>query len=308
MRRGVLLVALVALALVAGCAPKPTLEAAWPRADRERGVGAVAAVQRWPLTGLPTAGETLTLPRPVLVTLAGPSTPGGVDAADLVWEIAMPAAASRLLPIFQSDLPPHAIGPVAKASGVDAAVARAFGAALAYAGPSPLSSPTTWFADAGANARKDAYSRGAVDLVRLGSVEASSYAPAAAFSWSETAPQGGQDIADLKVPVGSGGVSWRWDAKSGAYVRRVPGGSSGGVRAVNVVVLWSVAISRPGADVAATEGRVSVFRGGRKYTGRWTGYGSGSPPIVDAQGQALPLAPGDTWFEVVPNDADIAIH
>ena len=49
-------------------------------------------------------------------------------------------------------------------------------------------------------------------------------------------------------------------------------------------------------------GVADVFRGGTEITGTWTRAALGSPTkFLDAAGAQIPLQPGQTWVELVPN-------
>ena len=127
----------------------------------------------------------------------------------------------------------------------------------------------------------------------------------------------------MKVPISAKRtVEWRYERVSRRYLRRVAGKPAFDVAdntplsARNVVVLWAHYTPLDGEAGAATafdvtlggSGRVSVFRDGQRLDGTWKATGDAPPAFVSDQGAQIALAPGNTWFEVIPQNAAITMR
>lgn len=276
---------------LSACAPKPSLESRWPRADTERTVSEPSHDVAWPLTGKPALDETAAA-TPVVVLAVGAAPAAalpGLDSADVVFEIAV-GATPRRLALFQSSLPAGA-GPLRGATPPDDAVAAAYRGTLAQG--------------AGVFA----------DVASLAAAPASSAAapPAMLFSASsEPSPQSAAAAGVRFTLVPGTEAEWRYDKASGRYQRFVGGKASSAaagmpLRATNVVVMWAInPTGWPGGALAGV-GRASVFFGGRKVSGSWEATG-GAPAFKDASGAAVALLPGNTWIEVIDNAANIVVR
>jgi hypothetical protein len=117
-------------------------------------------------------------------------------------------------------------------------------------------------------------------------------------------------------------VTWEYDADRGAYARSNNGSrhvdrvSGEQYRARNVVVLWARTTATGPRGIGGTtleialvgSGRAAIFRDGVRIDGEWETDGS-SPPIFRGDDGALArLAPGNTWFQVVPLDVNISMQ
>jgi hypothetical protein len=292
--RTALALAVLIAVLVAGCAPKASLEAHWPRADAERTVARPADAVVWPLTGKPaldaSAAASPVVVLPVSDEPAGASLPG-LDSADVVYEIAV-GSTDRILAVFHSALP-AAAGPLRQAEGGDASLASAYGASLAksrQSGLADVASLASAVTSPGAAPPSMAFTAPAVEAIR-----------------------GGNRAMLVSIPLADGSkVDWRFDTATGGYQRFVdskPALASGTtlLRSTNVAVLWASSGTVWPPTPLYGRGRASVFMGQRRFLGSWEA--SGGPPVLrDQQGQPVALAPGNTWFEVVGNATDIVLH
>ena len=115
---------------------------------------------------------------------------------------------------------------------------------------------------------------------------------------------------------------WRFDALSGTYMRNVNRKAAldaldhKRISAKNVVVLWtrytaldSDLAGGGGFDVTlGGQGQASVFRDGDRFDGKWRADGNTPPRFVAEDGSPIRLAPGATWFEVIPISANITLR
>jgi hypothetical protein len=125
----------------------------------------------------------------------------------------------------------------------------------------------------------------------------------------------------ITVPYRAGfGVGYRYDEASKAYarfnngVREIDGENGEAVAAKNIVIILTAVhfttafgldpAGNPKLDMALTgTGPAIVFRDGKRVDATWT-----RPDIFDVYtltttgGEAVRLAPGQTWIHVVPND------
>jgi hypothetical protein len=141
-----------------------------------------------------------------------------------------------------------------------------------------------------------------------------------------TPPAGGQPATTIHIEF-QAGVNineWRYDAASGRYQRWVDTDTAGQLAphtdavngqqlsAANVVVLYANHVTSVdpedfgngghcGYEIQLwNSGPAKVFRDGQAYDATWTRFKSADEiGLVGADQQALPLKPGNTWFEVI---------
>ena len=118
-------------------------------------------------------------------------------------------------------------------------------------------------------------------------------------------------------------VTWTWDAKAGTYRRAYATGPDvliGGAQTAtsNVVAMtvptaigtW-VENAEGGREVevnAIGSGPVVVLRNGAAISGTWTRTDLTKPAVLtDTSGQVIPLAPGGTWEELVPQGVAVTV-
>ncbi len=140
-----------------------------------------------------------------------------------------------------------------------------------------------------------------------------------------TLPAGGKAGTSFHIPYpASSTVDWRYDAHSGRYWRYVQGNPAldkndgKQVSAANVIVQFvphqttniiedslgsrSILIDLYG------QGRALIFRDGQVFDGKWSSRTQGdSPHFLTADGQPIPLKPGNSWFQIVPTNYQISI-
>jgi len=262
----------------------------------------------------------------------------GLNRADLVIEETVEGGLTRLFTVFQCNSV-KTIGPVRSARTSDAALLRLLGRAVfAYSGANPKAiapvaatshavllsydaNGTLFHRDSSRPAPHNVYSstKTLVDagLKRDGSLRAP--APVFTFSAASTAGTAAHSISLRWSPNANAGWSWagqRWVRTQNGTPDVLANHQR--VDAANVVVMRITTkdtglrdvIGNPSPDDVVTgSGKVWVFRDGKVVTGRWKRPGIGSPmTLVDAQGNAINLAPGRTWIELLPRPGTISLR
>ncbi len=132
-------------------------------------------------------------------------------------------------------------------------------------------------------------------------------------------PTQGRSMAGLKLAYSSGVVGWDYDKAAGLWGRTLAGrdfedaATGQQVTAANVLVVTAFhAITLIQEDATGSksiqiqlwgEGPLKVFRDGKMIEGTWQRNGDvGMFELRDANGQMIPLKPGNTWIQLVPGD------
>lgn len=112
------------------------------------------------------------------------------------------------------------------------------------------------------------------------------------------------------------GVSYTFDPAGQKYLRSMNGAphraeNQAQLSMVNVVVLKvnvQIAAGTPHITVNG-EGDATVLRNGQSFTGKWRRPGLGDQTtLVDAAGQPIKLAPGNTWINLVPSTQTVTVQ
>ncbi len=139
------------------------------------------------------------------------------------------------------------------------------------------------------------------------------------MAFNETPPPNGSAVSAITLQYLGTNVFWQYDAGSQRYLRWVDGeahldaNSNQQLSFRNVIAVaanhvdtliledevagghYSIEIQLWG------EGPVSIFRNGQRYDGRWRrSDASHMITFYDMDGNVIPLAPGNTFFQVVP--------
>lgn len=288
----------------------------------------------WPLTGLAAPSEAATRVRVISVKIenAPAARPqDGIAAADVVYETLTEGGITRFNVLYHSRAAER-VGPVRSARLSDLHVVRQYRAVFARAGANSsveqriraegiedidaLRDPGAFERSAERRAPHNLYTGipRLREIAREKGFPAEEDPPVLRFG---DAPAGGSEIAEFGLPFSQASlVRWTWDAKAGGWRReinaeaQVDDGSRQPYSFENVVVLFVTTseTGRPGTldiDLAGS-GEALVFRDGRRYDGRWSAGEDSPPRLVTDTGEALPLAKGKTWFEVVPADFQLA--
>lgn len=133
------------------------------------------------------------------------------------------------------------------------------------------------------------------------------------------APAGGQPATTLSIPYQADPVDWNYNAATGLWERNVDGrphvDAENGqtLTAANVIVAFAHhAVTAIQEDTAGGmsiqiqlwgQGPVKIARDGKVIEGLWRRPGQpGVLEFVDAQGNPIPLKPGNSWLELAPLD------
>lgn len=336
--------ALVLLALAA-CTPTPAaLTSPWPVATAERGVPKPPVPPRWPLTGHDAASEEVVRRRVVSVKIENSpdSKPQvGLDRADVVYESLAEGGITRFNAIFHSNAPDYLVGPVRSARLSDLHIVPQYGALFVFSGANAMVDSKVNAAglenlseDTGVAAcYTRVLSRRAPHNLFVDIDDARSVAASKGWPTSRTvSPLAfGRGSAEETPHVGVIGVPfsdqakarWQYDDANGVYLRwdrgkpHTDGETGKQLSAKNVVVIWAKTTTTGKRDVAGSptldidlsgKGRATLFSDGVKTEGEWMA-GKDAPPVLrKADGSSIKLAPGNTWFQVIPTNANIVME
>lgn len=298
---------------------------------------------RFPLTGLPVpTGATYPVtPICAKVVDTGSSVgPSGLGWADVVYETADTGSGTQLAALFQSTEPGR-VGALGSAGMPDLWILPQYGAALYSTGATASVAASIKRAglldmSQGSGAAEFAYvtvtspkreagtylngARAYQQMMALGSSIASD---SARLRFAESTDSTASPTTSVSIPFSANQVAtWSWSAASRRYLRsqgriaqRDPA-THKRVSAANVVVMWAKYTALD-TDLAGSggydvqlggSGQVTVFRDGQRIDGRWKADGQSPPTFATESGAAIRLAPGTTWFEVIPLSANITMR
>lgn len=142
------------------------------------------------------------------------------------------------------------------------------------------------------------------------------------MAFSSVPPPGGQPAGEAIIDYDWTLINWRFDPESGRYFRwtdgveHLDGYTNEQVNAANVVVILANHINDPGICEQVINGVCTafsvqpqifgsgsaiIFRDGQRYDGTWNRPNRYDMfTFQDANGQAIPLQIGNTWFQVIP--------
>lgn len=332
---------------VPGCAekdaPKPVrVSSAWPRADAERVVPEPVRPPVWPLTGLDAPTQSAIQARVVAVKVensAEARPQSGLNDADVVYESLAEGGVTRFNALFHSKLP-EVIGPVRSARMSDITIVPQYGALFFFSGASrfvngalenaglPLLSEDAgvsrpYYRSSLRRSPHNLYLKGelAREEGRLRGFPPTQSLLPLAFDPRSSAQT--TTVTSIGIPFSTlTPVTWTYDPAAEVYLRDIKGvpqtdaATDEQIRAKNVVVLWAVMRStghgdvnrNPTYDIVLTgTNRASVFRSGQRFDGMWSATAADPPVFKDAKGNAIELAPGNSWFEVIPANANISL-
>ncbi|MBA4370158.1 MAG: hypothetical protein C0418_01080 [Coriobacteriaceae bacterium] len=332
----------IALVAVVGCRAPAEVTSPWPKTDAERVVPKPAEPSRWPLTGLDAPSDAAVSRRVVSVKVenapeARPQT--ALQFADVVYESLVEGGITRFNAVYHSQSPPL-IGPVRSARISDTHIVPQYHALFVFSGSS--SSVGAKIRKAGIeNLSEDAgitkcYTRVTfksaphnlfVNIEKARQVAKSKGWPTTQklrpFAFERRSRPGTFTVTRITVPFSPANkVVWMYDAKARTYKRvnngkpHMDAATEKQLEARNVVVLWAKTHATGSRDAAGTttldinltgSGRATLFRGGQRFDCTWAA--NGSPPVLKAEdGSTVRLAQGNTWFQVVPTNINIAMQ
>jgi len=325
--RGAVLVLAVAGLALAGCTPAtPVADEPTPSAT------AGAPVELFPLLGTPApegAGEHASLA--VKIDNHPSARPQyGLERADIVFEELVEGGITRYVAVWHSDLP-GAVGPVRSIRPMDPDIVSPFGGIVAYSGgqdrfvramqDTGVVNAIEGHEDA-AGVFSRTQERSAPHNVLLDAEELVAEhdeldAPPLQFRYASppaepAAVTGGEAATVLEATFSpSSSAGWTYDPREGAYTRAQNGEadiaqSGKPITATNVVAVRVDIDESPGVPRTELQGsgEAWIATGGFVLRGTWVKEGARAPlRLVSSAGSVLPLAPGNTWVELVPNDS-----
>jgi Protein of unknown function (DUF3048) N-terminal domain/Protein of unknown function (DUF3048) C-terminal domain len=282
-----------------------------------------------PLTGLPDP-EGVANHRPAItvkVNNTDARAQAGVDQADVVYEEVVEGNITRLVAMFNSQIP-DVIGPVRSVRAIDPDIVWPLGGIFAFSGgaainveaaqAAPVTVVTENNQDVLVRNAPDQPSRDAPhNLYALGpqlfAVGGQPVPPPPLFQYylKGAPPSAAQGVLSMRIGFQAGyDPTYVWDAASGTWKRSMNGAphtaSNGNqLSPTNVVVQFT---DYPGeADgVTVGEGDVWVFSDGTVRMGRWVRPDHNQPAhYVDGLGIPILLRPGPTWVELLPTGSAV---
>lgn len=288
-----------------------------------------------PLTGQPAPhGEVPD--RPVLAikveNLAEARPQSGLDRADIVYEEPVEGGITRFIVVYQCH-DANRVGPVRSARTTDPDVLAQFGRpAFGYSGSASNVTRVVDRADlidVRYDVAVDAYTRddGRPSPHNLytstrplwKAARSNQGPPDAIFTYAHEFEARSRKVSSAHLPFSSySDVYWKWSRRDAAWLRShgtvahtLENGSR--VAAANVVVMQVEVTIPPGSfspQVTLTgSGTAYVFREGRMVVGRWDRPTLGDvTTFVTRDGEEIPLAPGITWVELLPDTIEVAVQ
>jgi hypothetical protein len=295
-------------------------------------------VARCPLTDLP-APSSIVPDRPALAVKIGNEPEGarpqsGLNEADVVYDTPAEGFVMRYIAVYQCTNA-ASIGPTRSLRWVDWHIMAAYGhPILAFAGGINPDVDTVmslgWLHPADLLEGAQAAAHRIASRVPPDNLYTSTAAlyglfphvtgpPAPVFDFTRSLPASASRIASFGVNFSyDTDVVWKWDAAAGAWLHTYSGVpdvdalTGQPVTATNVVVEivhYTIGpyIESPGGsgDIESQtvgSGAGYVLRGGKAIAVTWHRAALSRPTrFTDAAGQAVGLAPGRTWVEIVPD-------
>ncbi|SIT92896.1 DUF3048 domain-containing protein [Edaphobacillus lindanitolerans] len=328
--------ALAVICLLAGCQDKDGPETAEPGDDGTVTTGAPAENSYTaPYTGLGMA-EAPDM-RPVLVTVnnhpkARPQS--GLSGADIVYEMLAEGEITRLLALYQSELPDR-IGPVRSARDYFVDLAAAHDALYIAHGYSP---DAQTMLESGAvdhlNGMKydgslfkrssdrvaphNSYISGDAILKGADQNGFRMNGPADPdWRFDEELPDAAENAATIEISYGRNQAfesRYTYDPAEGTYARSSGGEATADAETGEELALSNILVLEAPHRIIDEKGRRAidfgtggaayVFRDGLFQKAEWKSLG-GVPTVMDGS-KPFPLAPGKTWIHVVPDSPGLS--
>jgi Protein of unknown function (DUF3048) N-terminal domain/Protein of unknown function (DUF3048) C-terminal domain len=323
--------------VVSACSSDPVHHDAAAKPKPTTTTAPAAPAPACPLTGLPAPGGAVPQ-RPAMAVKIDNYPAGrpqsGLDKADIVFEEPVEGGITRYAAVFQcQDV--ALVGPVRSARNIDIGILGQLGNPLEahVGGINPVlaninASPIV-NVDLGASNSLMIHPPGKVapdsdytsSAIVYGTHPTMTTPPQPLFTYSAATPPGGSPVSLVHIDFSNtANVTWKWNPKTGTFQRfynvLTPDLLADGVQnaAANVVVQYVQISYGPwaensegGLEVQAdlypdASGTAVVYRNGYAIPATWHRSTLGSPTqFVNAFGVPIPLAPGQTWVELVPN-------
>ena len=262
----------------------------------------------------------------------------GLDKADVVFEEPVEGFITRYVAVFQC-VDGGTVGPVRSARAVDAQILDELSNPLFFhvGGIDPVISLINAANDdnldlgsranaieqhpAGRVAPYDTYMSTSAGW---GLDASDTSPPAPLFTYSATPPAGGAAASSIHIPFSSeSDETWTWNGTVNQWLLSysgVPDVVAGGgqidrtnvvVQVVNVTLGPWVENSGGSLEVQSQmtgSGPAEIFRNGQEITGTWQRPSVTSPTtFTTANGTVIPLAPGQTWVDIVPSTIPVGV-
>jgi hypothetical protein len=142
------------------------------------------------------------------------------------------------------------------------------------------------------------------------------------LQFSPRTPSEAATITAVSIPFSHANkVSWTYNPTRKQYLRvndgakHIDAATNKQIAATNVVVLWARYLSSSRDKLGSTtyeinlggSGRASIFRNGERFDGTWTADNTAPPRFTSKDGTPIKLAPGNTWFQVIPLNVNITM-
>jgi hypothetical protein len=259
-----------------------------------------------------------------------------LQQADMVFDEMVEGGLTRFLAVWHSNLPDQ-FGPLRSVRPMDPDIASPFGGIIAYSGgqkPFVTAMVKTGIYNASETSEQskdtmvrvtDRYAPHNL-FVKAKAIQAQHLdltpPPATMFSFAPdwagaSAVVAGTPATSVTSVFPEATALWTWSGKSLAWLRTQDGqkhldaATGKQLTAVNVIVL-RVAVDRSYRDprysfvpktLLEGTGKGIIFTHGQQLAINWAKASASAPVILtDASGAVIKLAPGNTWFELVPTD------
>jgi len=315
--------------------PEPSRAAApSPPADPKPAVA-------FPLTGLDASGASAKeVGRPAIsvkienTDAARPQT--NLEHADVVFEENVEYGISRLIAVYQSDYPEE-VGPIRSMRPMDRNIIGSYGGPLVFSGAqrrfinqADASGINLIAQDVGSYGFFRTHDKPAPHnlhgyIAEFAEQAGKAVAPPAQWAFAYPAEMASAAVAGKPTSVidirfsGYAHPHWNWSAKNNLWMRYEyddPHKTAAGVQlsATNIVIIYvtvqetgatNQGMSVPETMVAGKKGKGFVATGGKRIAIKWSKAGQFDPfVIVDGNNDAVSLAPGQTWWELVPTNGE----
>jgi hypothetical protein len=255
---------------------------------------------------------------------------GGLDQADVVYEEVVEGNITRLVAMFNSQIP-DVIGPVRSVRAEDPDIVWPLGGVFAFSGGAPINveaaqaAPVTVVTENNTdvlvrNAPGQPPRDAPHNLYALGpqlfGVGGQPVPPRPLFQYylRGAPPADAPGVLSMRIGFVAGyDPSYTWDPAAGVWRRTIQGEphtavSGAQIAPANVVVQFTpYAGDAEGQTVG--EGDVWVFTDGQVRVGRWIRPDRAqSARYVDANGIPILLRPGTTWVELLPVGSEVNVE
>jgi len=254
----------------------------------------------------------------------------GVDHADVVYEYVVEGGITRLVAVFNSQLPDR-IGPIRSVRLTEASIVWPLGGVFAFSGGAQYAlnsidtapvvrvqesnAGTAMFRDPKGYPPNNLY--GNATLLVAKARRTSEPQPLFAYRPPDTTVVG-RSASSFVVGFQAGyAITWTWDPRTATWTRQAFGrpektASGEQLGAKNVVVMYVQYTPRVDVQGAQAQllghGNAMVFSEGKLTTGQWSRTKNTQPAeLSDTHGQTIRLAPGQTWVELIPTSFPVTL-